>query len=67
MAHPKTYLLTAPSDASDAMGTGMHWRDLEKGLRQAFRERDAQFGDSRVRVDGPEVRDDKGFLVDNEE
>lgn len=37
----------------------------EKGLRQAFRERDAKFGDGRARVSGPEIRDEKGRLVDS--
>jgi enoyl-CoA hydratase len=34
----------------------------EKGLRAALRERDAKFGDGRARVDGPELRDEKGRL-----
>ncbi len=34
----------------------------EKGLRAALRERDEKFGDGRARVDGPELRDDKGRL-----
>ena len=37
---------------------------LEKGLRETFRERDAKFGDGRARVDGPEIRDAEGRLVD---
>jgi len=36
----------------------------EKGLTAAFRERDEKFGDGRARVHGPEIRDEKGFLVD---
>jgi enoyl-CoA hydratase len=35
-----------------------------KGLKLALQERDAQFGDGRARVDGPEIRDAKGRLVD---
>src|SRR5262245_64597038 len=34
----------------------------EKGLAGAFRERDGRFGDGRARVDGPELRDERGFL-----
>jgi len=34
----------------------------EKGLAGAFRERDAKFGDGRARVEGPELRDERGFL-----
>ena len=37
----------------------------EKGLKAAIRERDAQFGDGRARVNGPEVRDERGFLIDD--
>ncbi|MAE94451.1 MAG: enoyl-CoA hydratase [Deltaproteobacteria bacterium] len=36
----------------------------EKGLAGAFKERDARFGDGRARVRGPEIRDERGFLVD---
>jgi enoyl-CoA hydratase len=36
----------------------------EQGLRAALRERDRQFGDGRARVDGPEIRDADGRLVD---
>ncbi len=36
----------------------------ELGLRQAFRERDAKFGDGRARVHGPELRDAEGRLMD---
>jgi enoyl-CoA hydratase len=38
---------------------------LEKGLRETFRERDAKFGDGRARVNGPEIRDAEGRLVDD--
>jgi enoyl-CoA hydratase/carnithine racemase len=34
----------------------------EQGLRAALRARDEKFGDGRARVDGPEVRDEKGRL-----
>lgn len=36
----------------------------EKGLREAFRERDQAFGDGRARVNGPEIRDEEGRLLD---
>jgi len=36
----------------------------EKGLKDAFLERDGAFGDGRARVDGPEIRDEHGRLVD---
>ncbi len=36
----------------------------ERGLKEALRERDAGFGDGRARVDGPEIRDERGFLID---
>jgi enoyl-CoA hydratase len=35
-----------------------------KGLRETLRERDARFGDGRARVDGPEIRDENGRLVE---
>ena len=38
----------------------------EKGLKSALRERDAKFGDGRARVSGPEVRDDRGRLVETD-
>ena len=34
-----------------------------EGLRAALRDRDAPFGDSRARVEGPELRDNDGRLV----
>ena len=37
----------------------------EQGLRAALRERDRQFGDGRARVDGPEIRDANGRLVED--
>jgi enoyl-CoA hydratase len=36
----------------------------EVGLSQAFRERDARFGDSRIRVRQPETRDEHGRFID---
>jgi enoyl-CoA hydratase len=36
----------------------------EKGLKAALGARDAKFGDGRARVNGPELRDDKGRLID---
>lgn len=36
----------------------------EKGLREAIRARDAKFGDGRARVSGPELRDERGFLIE---
>lgn len=37
---------------------------MEKGLKSALKERDANFGDGRARVKGPEIRDDHGNLID---
>jgi enoyl-CoA hydratase len=37
----------------------------EKGLKEAIRERDAKFGDGRARVNGPEIRDERGFLIED--
>lgn len=38
---------------------------VEKGLKEAIRARDAKFGDGRARVQGPEIRDERGFLIDD--
>jgi len=38
----------------------------EKGLKQTLRERDEKFGDGRARVNGPEIRDERGYLKDPE-
>ncbi len=38
----------------------------EKGLKAVLRERDAKFGDGRARVEGPEIRDPQGRLVDDQ-
>ncbi|HVS64720.1 MAG TPA: crotonase/enoyl-CoA hydratase family protein [Thermoanaerobaculia bacterium] len=35
-----------------------------EGLKEAFRRRDDGFGDGRARVDGPELRDEEGRLLD---
>ena len=35
-----------------------------EGLKEAFRRRDAGFGDGRARVDGPELRDEEGRLLE---
>lgn len=36
-----------------------------EGLRAALKARDAEFGDGRAKVDGPEIRDERGFLIEN--
>ena len=43
---------------------GFGKRVAEGGLAGALRERDEKFGDGRVRVNGPEIRDENGRLVD---
>jgi enoyl-CoA hydratase len=35
----------------------------EQGLKAALTWRDAKYGDSRARVDGPEIRDSNGYLL----
>ncbi len=37
---------------------------MERGLKETLRERDAQFGDGRARVHGPETRDAEGRLIE---
>lgn len=37
----------------------------EKGVKAAMRERDEIFGDGRARVNGPEIRDEAGRLLDD--
>jgi enoyl-CoA hydratase len=50
-----------------APGTREYFRAVkEKGLKGAFQERDAKFGDGRARVQGPERRDAQGRLIDPE-
>lgn len=39
-------------------------RVADVGLRVSLRERDAKFGDGRARVNGPELRDESGRLMD---
>lgn len=59
--------LSAENDARAhlAPGTAEYFRRVkEYGLREAFKRRDAEFGDGRARADGPEVRDAQGRLVD---
>ncbi len=36
----------------------------ERGLKATLTARDEKFGDGRARVNGPEIRDAKGKLVD---
>lgn len=36
----------------------------EVGLHEVLRQRDEKFGDGRARVNGPEVRDERGRLID---
>ena len=60
--------LAAENDARGhrAPGTKAYFQAVkEKGLRGAFKERDAKFGDGRARVDEPEIRDEKGFVIDS--
>ena len=61
--------LAAENDARGhlAPSTREYFRAVkEKGLAGAFKERDAKFGDGRARVDGPELRDERGFLIEPE-
>jgi len=58
--------IAAENDARGhrAPGTKAYFKAVaEKGLKGAFAERDAKFGDGRARVRGPEVRDDEGRLL----
>ncbi len=58
--------LAAENDARGhlAPGSREYFRAVgEKGLKGAFRERDAKFGDGRARVSGPERRDAQGRLI----
>jgi enoyl-CoA hydratase len=59
--------LAAEIDARAHLAPGTaRFRQLakEKGLKAALQARDAEFGDGRARVHGPEVRDEKGRLID---
>jgi enoyl-CoA hydratase len=49
-------------NAAAALGFGK--RVAEMGLKGALRDRDGKFGDGKARVNGPELRDAKGKLVD---
>ena len=49
-------------NAAAAKTFGQRVRD--KGLKDTLRERDRIFGDGRARVNGPEIRDEEGRLVD---
>ena len=58
--------LAAENDARGhtARAARQMFKDLgEKGVKQAVADRDAPFGDGRIRVDGPELRDEKGRLL----
>ena len=50
---------------NSAAALGWAERVREGGLHGALRGRDGKFGDGRVRVNGPEVRDANGRLVDD--
>jgi enoyl-CoA hydratase len=59
--------LAAENDARAhlAPGTRAYFeRVRERGLRDAFKLRDAEFGDGRARVRGPETRDAQGRLIE---
>ena len=61
--------LAAENDARGhrAPGTKAYFAAVkEKGLKGAFAERDAKFGDGRARVDIPEVRDERGYVIEPE-
>ena len=49
---------------NSAAAKGFGERVRERGLHGALRERDGKFGDGRVRVHGPELRDGNGRLID---
>ncbi len=60
--------LAAENDARAhlAPGTREYYRRVkEHGLREAFKRRDAEFGDGRARARSPEVRDAEGRRVDS--
>ena len=59
--------LSAENDARAHLAPGtarFRQNAKEKGLKAALAARDADFGDGRARVSGPEIRDDNGFLID---
>ena len=49
------------NDGNDVRG---HNAKAPTGLREMLRNWDAKFGDGRVRVNGPEFRDEDGRLTD---
>ncbi len=58
--------LAAENDARGhtARAARQMFKDLAtKGVKQAITDRDAPFGDGRLRVDGPELRDEDGRLL----
>ena len=58
--------LAAENDARGhtARAARQVFKDLAtKGVKQTITERDAPFGDGRIRVDGPELRDEQGRLL----
>jgi enoyl-CoA hydratase len=60
--------LAAENDArghNAAAARGFRQSVMDKGLKETIRERDAKFGDGRARVMGPEIRDEKGRLVED--
>ncbi|MAJ59524.1 MAG: enoyl-CoA hydratase [bacterium TMED88] len=62
--------LAAENDARGhrAPGTKAYFAAVkEKGLKGAFADRDAKFGDGRARVDIPEVRDERGYVIEPED
>ncbi len=59
--------LAAENDArghQTPSAAGFRKTAMEKGVKEAIRERDAKFGDGRARANGPEIRDERGFLID---
>ena len=59
--------LAAENDGRAHLAPGtQRFRQLArtKGLKAALVARDAEFGDGRARVDGPEIRDARGHLID---
>jgi enoyl-CoA hydratase len=60
--------LAAENDArghNAAAARGFRQSVMDKGLKETLRERDAKFGDGCARVMGPEIRDEKGRLVED--
>jgi enoyl-CoA hydratase len=60
--------MAAENDARAHLAPGtMKFREnvREKGVKAAISERNAIFGDGRARVNGPEIRDENGRLVED--